>query len=31
MMEKLACKNSKIRNYLWNSAEKQISNEETFL
>ena len=31
MIEKLACENPEIRNYLWNSAEEQISGRETFL
>ena len=31
MMEKLACENPEIRNYLWNLAEEQVSGKETFL
>ena len=31
MMDKLACENPEIRNYLWNLTEEQISNKETFL
>ena len=31
MIEKLACKNAEIRNYLWNSAEEKISRKENFL
>ena len=28
MMEKLACENPEIRNYLWNLAEEQMSSKE---
>ena len=30
MMEQLACKTFEIRNCLWNSVEKQLSNKENF-
>ena len=31
MMEKLACENPEIRNYLWNLAEEQMSGKEAFV
>ena len=31
MIEKLACENPEIRNYLRNLAEEQVSGKETFL
>ena len=31
MMEELACKNSVIRIYSWNSTEERMSSKETFL